>query len=143
MIHKKYNEAKYYLKYTDYIEKFKIHSTNKNKDKYDYSKFFDSLGKDKRYLEYCLDCANKDYEMIKFLSPIPFLSLLVEIVFKYLKISTFNSELFTEIIIAMIFIYIILVVKTNRRIKHIKFDLYRNNECNEENKDAVNETQEE
>ncbi len=146
MVYKKYKEARYLLKYTDYIENFKIYSTNKNKEKYDYSRFFASLKKDKRYLEYCLDCANKDFEMIKFLSPIPFVSLLVEIAFEYLKISTFNTELFTAIIIAMIFIYVILVVKTNRRIKHIIFDLYRNNECNEKNrknKDNVNETQDE
>lgn len=143
MIHKKYKEARYLSKYIDYLENFKIHSTHNNIDKYDYSEFFVSIGKDKRYLEYCLDCANKDYEMIKFLSPIPFLSLLVEIIFKYLKIRGFNFELFTAIIIAMIFLYIILVVKTNRRIKCIIFDLYRNNERSEKSKNDVNKTKEE
>ena len=67
--------------------------------------------------------------MIKLLSPIPILSLIINIVATYFGNININTSLLTIIIVVMIFAYVFFTVLINRRINKIEFDLWRNDEC--------------
>lgn len=121
-------EAEKLLIYDEFYEQYRIISTGDSK-KYNYKKIYIALDNDKRYLDYLLDCANKDYDMMKFSSSIPIISLIVDIVAKYFDITIINTTIFTVVIVGMIFLYISIVFIINRRIKKIKFNMLRNENC--------------
>lgn len=123
--------AAYYLFYDEFYEhdNYVIISTGEPKKTYNYPLIYDRLDKDKRYHEYLLDRANNNYAMIKLLSPIPILSLIINIVATYFGNININTSLLTIIIVVMIFAYVFFTVLINRRINKIEFDLWRNDEC--------------
>lgn len=73
---KKSKEAKRLLIYDNLIENNRVYSTENSKLIYDYNNIFEILENNKLYLDCLLERANKDYDMIKFLSPIPIISFL-------------------------------------------------------------------
>ena len=128
---KQVKNAAYYLFYDEFYEHgiYVIISTDKSKRIYNYPLIYERLDKDKRYHEYLLDRANNNYAMIKLLSPIPILSLIINIVATYFDNSNINTSLLTIIIIAMIFAYVFFAVLINKKINKLNFDLWRNDEC--------------
>lgn len=130
VFNKQVKEVAYYLFYDEFYEQgeYVIVSTSEPKT-YNFFLIYKRLDKDKLHEEYLLERAKNNYDLIKLLSPIPVISLIINIVATYFKNSNINTSLLTIVIIAMIFAYVIFAIMINRRINRIKFDLWRNDDC--------------
>lgn len=131
IFNKQVKNTAYYLFYDEFYEHitYKTISTDKSKEIYNYPLIYEKLDKDKRYYEYLLERSKNNYDLIKLLSPIPILSLIINIVATYFETIDINTSFLTIIVIAMVFAYIIFAIMINRKIKKIKFDLWKNGEC--------------
>ncbi len=138
VFNKQVKEAAYYLYYDEFYEhgEYVIISTDEKKV-YNFPRIYKRLDIDKLHKEYLLERAKNNYDLLKLLSPIPVISLIINIIATYFKNSNINTSLLTVVIIAMIFAYVIFALMINRRINRIKFDLWRNDDCkmNIENKE--------
>lgn len=131
IFNKQVKDASYYLFYDEFYkqDEYVIISTGKPNKTYNFSKIYQRLDQDKCYHEYLLECSKNNYNLIKLLSPIPILSLIINIAATYFETIDINTSFLTIIVITMVFAYIIFAIMINRKIKKIKFDLWRNNDC--------------